>query len=325
MLIGASVFIIALVLVELLPRFLTGTFLSIIQAVVALAGIFLPIMAFAGVYAAFSEFRSNASFSISKAAIKFGEVIELHEKIGDDTPSETKFIDKEIELGRIRKIRVEQGWFARRLDYGNVAIFTEKEDKPEFVIPGVIKPHAFRDKFERIIELRNATLWEPKLPADTARNVGTVPSEPPATFSGAAEVRELRLSLWIAAPIALAVGHAAVFFVGLVIGIATNHILGMLIALALSSWPIGMFCSWGIYYHASHLGWFRRTLVALAVSITNGMFLAIVIYALVGRADMAFVVGLIGSVIVLLGSLFYRPDPPDPFFFELFEKPDRKQ
>ena len=49
----------------------------------------------------------HSTFEISKATIRFND---LHDPSG----AEAKFIEREIDLAAVRRVRVDEGWLARR-------------------------------------------------------------------------------------------------------------------------------------------------------------------------------------------------------------------
>ena len=75
---------------------------------------------------------------------------DLHDPSG----AEAKFIEREIDLAAVRRVRVDQGWLARLFGYGAIEIFTDHSPEPAAVIPGVTRPHSFKEKFELILAHR---------------------------------------------------------------------------------------------------------------------------------------------------------------------------
>jgi len=89
----------------------------------------------------FGELRMHSTFEISKAMIRFND---LHDPSG----AEAKFIEREIDLAAVRRVRVDEGWLARLFGYGPIEIFTDRSPEPAAVIPGVTRPHSFKEKFK---------------------------------------------------------------------------------------------------------------------------------------------------------------------------------
>ena len=107
-----------------------------------LAGIFAAVIGFSAIFVSLAELQRNASVEISKDVLRFND---LHGEL-------------EIGLDRVRGVRVDQGWFARLFRYGAIEIFTELSPEPAAVIPGVSRPHSFKEKFELILQDRDLAL-----------------------------------------------------------------------------------------------------------------------------------------------------------------------
>ncbi len=138
---GTVAFATALGVAALLPLILGGPVLPVIQAAVILAGIFAAVIGFSAVLVSFAELQKNASLEISKDVLRFNDLnAEL-----------------EIDLAEVRRVRVDQGWFARVFRYGAIEIFTDRSAKPAAVIPGVSRPHAFKEEFELILKHRESS------------------------------------------------------------------------------------------------------------------------------------------------------------------------
>jgi hypothetical protein len=132
----------AVALLALLPLIFSGPFLPLIQAVVMLAGIFAAVIGFSAVFVSFSELqRNNASLEISRDVLRFND---LH-------------VEREIDLAEVCCVRVDQGWFAGIFHYGAIEVFTDPGPEPEAVIPGISRPHAFKEKLELILKHREPT------------------------------------------------------------------------------------------------------------------------------------------------------------------------
>ncbi len=138
---GTVAFAAALGLAALLPLILGGPVLPLLQAAVILAGIFAAVIGFSAIFVSFAELQRNASLEISKDLLRFND---LHAEL-------------EIDLAEVRYVRVDQGWFARVFRYGAIEIFTEGSPKPAAVIPGVRRPHAFKEEFELILNRRETS------------------------------------------------------------------------------------------------------------------------------------------------------------------------
>jgi hypothetical protein len=141
---GAVALVTALGLLALLPLILNGTVLAVVQVVVALAGIIGVVTGFWAILVSFGEIQKNATFEISKAVIRFND---FH----DPSSAEAKFIEREIDLAEVRRVRVDQGWLARLFGYGAIEIFTDRSPLPAAVIPGVDRPHSFKEKLALIL------------------------------------------------------------------------------------------------------------------------------------------------------------------------------
>ena len=310
----------SLALAEYLQRISTGGFLSVLQVIVALGGLIATLVCLSLVYVAFSEIKTNAAFAVSKTKINFQNVVQLYDKLDDDVPSETKFTESDLLLADVRRIQVGQAWLARLLGYGHIHVFTDGT-KPAADIMGVVHPHRFAESLRLIVRHLDtpASTLRP-MPAPAPQAVAAPRARSAALEAREPNVADLRISLWLAIPIALAAAHVVVFLVGLVIGLVEQPMAGVLLTFALASWPIGMFAAWGIYYYHPRRHWVFRVLVAVAISILNSALLALSIYALIGRLDFALVFATLSVPIVFVGSVFYLPDPPQPFFLDLFQK-----
>jgi len=320
--VGVLILIVAGLLVRLAPLVFSGTFLSIFRAVIAIAGLFLSVACISGVYVAFSEFRGHASFSVSKKKIELNDYVDLYDSLEDDVPRETKFIKADTKLADVLSTRVKQGWLARRLGYGNIEVFTDDSSRPTAIIPGVTKPNVFKAKLDQILQYRDTPISKLKpmempesQPNEDHKEAAIVYATPIAPSP-----RDLKVSLWVATPIALGVGHIAIFVVGFGMGVAENPLVGTLIAVALASW-LGMAVIWDIYYFMPHSNWPLKALIAAGVSVLNGALLALSIYGLVGRMDAAALFSTVNVVIAFVGALYCIPTPTEPFLFEIFQKP----
>ena len=145
---GAVAFVSALGILALLPLILNGTVLAVVQVVVALAGLIGVVTGFWAILVSFGEVQKNATFEISKAVIRFND---FH----DPSSAEAKFIEREIDLAEVRRVRVDQGWLARFFRYGAIEIFTDRSPVPAAVIPGVNRPHSFKEKLALILTHRD--------------------------------------------------------------------------------------------------------------------------------------------------------------------------
>ncbi len=105
-----------------------------------IAGIFAAVIGFSAIFVSFAELQRNASFEVSKAALRFND---LH-------------VEREIELAEVRGVRVDQGWVARAFRYGAIEIFTDPGPNPAAVIPGVSRPHSLKEKLELILKHRES-------------------------------------------------------------------------------------------------------------------------------------------------------------------------
>ena len=135
---GAVALATAVGVAALLPHIINGPVLPVIQAVVMLAGIFGAVIGFSAIFVSFGELQRNASLEISKDALRFND---LH-------------VELEIDLAQVRCVRVDQGWFARLFRYGAIEIFTDRGPEPAAVIPGVSRPHYFKEKLKSILKSR---------------------------------------------------------------------------------------------------------------------------------------------------------------------------
>jgi hypothetical protein len=159
---GAVAFVTALGILALLPLALNGTVLAVFQVVVALAGIIGALIGFSAILVSFGELQMHSTFEISKAMIRFND---LHDPSG----AEAKFIEREIDLAAVRRVRVDQGWLARLFGYGAIEIFTDHSPEPAAVIPGVTRPHSFKEKFELILARRGMPMSQ--LAGDASHHV----------------------------------------------------------------------------------------------------------------------------------------------------------
>jgi hypothetical protein len=141
---GAVALAATLGILGLLPLILNGAVLPLVQALVALAGIFAALIGLSGIPVSFGELQKNATFEISKTSIRFND---FHDASG----AEAKFIEHEIDLAAVRRVRVDQGRLARLFGYGAIEIFTDHDPNPAAVIPGVSRPHSFKERFELIL------------------------------------------------------------------------------------------------------------------------------------------------------------------------------
>ncbi len=322
---GLAAYILGIVLVSVLARMLSDGLLYFVGFVALAVEVFIIGACITGVYWAFDQLRSDAGFFVTRSKIEFHETVKVYESLDQDAPPDVKFIDAEIKLADVRRVQVRQGWLARHLGYGDVEIFTNKSAKPEAVIYGVTKPGAFKEKLEMLVEHR--PMSQPRLTQMPTRQDTVIPKQPgiqDAVIPKRPAMEDLRIGLWVATPIALAVGNVMLFLVGFVIGIVERPLAGTLIAFALSSWPLGMFAIWGIDYYLQQSGWPQKILVAVIVCMLNSGFLALTIYFLIGRVDFAVGFSIVNMIVVFVGGAFFKPSPRDPFFFELFEKPKNK-
>jgi len=135
---GTVAFATALGVVALLPLIVAGSVLPVIQAAVILAGIFAAVIGFSAILVSFAELQRNASLEVSKDMLRLNDLnAEL-----------------EINLAEVRCVRIDQGWFARLFRYGAIEVFTDRSPKPAAVIPGVSRPHSFKEEFELILNYR---------------------------------------------------------------------------------------------------------------------------------------------------------------------------
>ena len=73
----------------------------------------------------------------------------------DPSSAEAKFVEREIDLAEVRRIRVDQGRLARLFGYGAIEIFTDRSPVPAAVIPGVNRPNSFKEKLALILTHRD--------------------------------------------------------------------------------------------------------------------------------------------------------------------------
>ncbi len=138
---GAALFAAALGVLVLIPFILDGLVLAVTQVIVMLAGIIAAVAGFSAVFVSFAELQRNAGFEVSKTVLRFND-------------EHAEFIEREIELAAVRRVGVDQGWFARLFRYGAIEIFTDFDPKPAAVIPGVSRPYDFKERFELILRHR---------------------------------------------------------------------------------------------------------------------------------------------------------------------------
>ncbi|MGA7325630.1 MAG: hypothetical protein WBX25_14345 [Rhodomicrobium sp.] len=144
---GAFGFFVALAVFRFLPSLFGGVVLSIAQAVVTLGGVLAAVIGFSAIAVSFGELQRNASFEVSKEVLRFND---LHDPSG----AEAKFIEREIALAAVSRVRADQSWLGRLFDYGTIEIFTNCSLNPSAVIPGLSRPHAFKEKLELILKNR---------------------------------------------------------------------------------------------------------------------------------------------------------------------------
>ena len=138
---GAVALAIAVEVSDLLPLVISGSLLPLMQGIVILAGIFAAVIGFSAIFVSFAELQPNASVEISKDVLRF-----------NDLQAEV-----EIGLGQVRCVRVDQGWFSRLFRYGAIEIFTDGSLQPAAIIPGVSRPHCFKEKLKSILRDREAS------------------------------------------------------------------------------------------------------------------------------------------------------------------------
>jgi uncharacterized membrane protein YdbT with pleckstrin-like domain len=138
---GAVALAIAVEVSDLLPLVISGSLLPLMQGIVILAGIFAAVIGFSAIFVSFAELQPNASVEISKDVLRF-----------NDLQAEV-----EVGLAQVRCVRVDQGWFSRLFRYGAIEIFTDGSPEPAAIIPGVSRPHCFKEKLESILKDREAS------------------------------------------------------------------------------------------------------------------------------------------------------------------------
>ncbi|HVS26183.1 MAG TPA: hypothetical protein VHE58_02605 [Burkholderiales bacterium] len=164
--VGTGVYLAESPLLKSLSWLFTGAILTVIQIVLFLLVVIVILGCVTAAYLGYSQLRSKAAYAVSKTKINFSDIIEDYETIVDDIaggpPTDTRFVDREFELEKVRLTRVKQNWLAQRLSYGDIEIYIDQTVKPAIVIPGVINPHAFKEKLELILKWRASVSLQPR-------------------------------------------------------------------------------------------------------------------------------------------------------------------
>jgi len=130
--------------------------LTTIAAVLFLFVVIIMLGYLAAVYFAYDLLRSNAVFAVSKTRLTFDDVFNDYDGFEDGIDREpsasSKVIHREIELKSVRRICVKEGWLAQWFCFGDVEIYAGQSDKPSMIVPGVVNPHIFREKFDLLVK-----------------------------------------------------------------------------------------------------------------------------------------------------------------------------
>jgi hypothetical protein len=149
---------------QLLASLFSGALLTILALALLLIEVVVMVGCVTAAYDAYGDFRNRAIFEVSKTKITLSNVINEYDSMVDEisggTPTNTRFVDYQVELDRVRRTLVKQGWLARRLSYGDIEIYADPGDKLTVRIPGVHNPHAFRKRLELLLKSRASLLLE---------------------------------------------------------------------------------------------------------------------------------------------------------------------
>jgi hypothetical protein len=138
--------------IPLSPSPFLRVLLTIIATALFLFVVIIMLGYLAAVYFAYDLLRSNAIYAVSKTMLTFDDIFNDYDDINGEPPTSSKFIHREIKLKSVRRICVKEDWPALWFCSGDVEIYADQSDKPAMIIPGVVNPHIFREKFDLLLK-----------------------------------------------------------------------------------------------------------------------------------------------------------------------------
>ncbi len=262
-----SLILVAWILQAILPLLVSDILLTVgrlIAFVIGIVGLILA-GAFVGTLFGSSEY---ASWSVSKRAIRYLGRLGM------------SYVENEVPLLDVRRVQVRQGWLDRYFNCGDVEVFGD-EAKPKIIISDVVYPHEFKSKLVDILKHRND-----KPPADYIVRFTDAVSQARPQEHVATGTPTLRVPVWFAVLVLLAVVNALLFIAGLVVGVLTKPIVAVFLVLALSS-LVGGGCLLDALHYSPKARWPLRIVIASYVLVINATCLGLTIYGLVAAADSA--------------------------------------